>query len=107
VTQQYNECGESEFVGETLTEFVLGGSVGANINFETTIDEQEGLESLSGTSTLNGNVTWTSGERSGSCSVALTSTTDLTQQSISATTSGTVCGTQVSETFTYGLGFET
>lgn len=102
VTASYNEC--SEFAGQQEQEFTVGGSLTMTANADYTAGQGQEFGSLTSTGSFNGSVSWSSDDgRSGTCAVALTSSTTSTGQSITATTEGSFCGVSISETFTYGI----
>jgi hypothetical protein len=87
ITQAFSNC--AALSEEAEQQFTISGS----LNLTSTNTE------------LNGSVNWSTDDgRSGTCGITLTSEATSTGESISATTTGSVCGTSVSETFTYGVG---
>ena len=105
-TSTYNEC--TEFAPETEQQFTIGGSLSFTANADYEAGEGEEFGSLNSTGSFNGSISWSSDDgRSGTCAVALTSTTSANGESISATTTGSFCGTSINETFNYGVGVTT
>lgn len=102
VTQAFSEC--ASVSEETEQQFTISGSLGLTATADfSSLNSQDGI-SFSTDTQLNGSVDWSTDDgRSGSCLITLVSEATSSGESISATTTGSVCGTSVSETFTYGV----
>jgi hypothetical protein len=98
VTEAHQNCVET---GENDQTFTLNSALSLGFVLETMVDGE--VTSLDWDGSLTGTVDWATDDRSGSCSVSLTYAASFSGQSITATSSGTVCGTSVSEEFTYGF----
>lgn len=103
VTQAFSEC--VSISEETEQEFTISGSLGLTATADFSSLSGENGISFDTNTQLNGSINWSTDDgRSGTCPVTLTSEATSTGDSITATTTGSVCGTSVSETFTYGVG---
>jgi hypothetical protein len=103
ITQAFSNC--AALSEETEQQFTISGSLNLTATADfSSLNPQDGI-SFSTNTELNGSVNWSTDDgRSGTCGITLTSEATSTGESISATTTGSVCGTSVSETFTYGVG---
>ena len=103
ITQAFTNC--ASISEETEQEFTISGSLNLTATADfSSLDLESGI-SFSTDTQLGGSIDWSTDDgRSGTCGITLTSEATSTGQSISATTSGSVCGTSINETFTYGVG---
>ncbi len=97
VTEAHQNCVES---GPNQHNFTLNSSLALGFVMEALYDGE--ISTLDWDGTLSGTIDWSSEGRSGSCSVSLTYAASFTGSTITVSTTGNVCGTTVSEEFTYG-----
>jgi hypothetical protein len=98
VGQAHQSCVEQ---AETGQQFELTSSL--NLNVDANIVGAAGSESYDFEGSVLGTVDWASEGRSGRCSVSIQYSASMTSATLSATSSGEVCGTQFSQEFTYGV----
>jgi hypothetical protein len=99
VTQSHSNCVATSADQQTFT---LNGATALGFAFSAVTQGE--LTTFDWDGTLTGTIDWATGEKSGSCSLSLTYTADYTGQSITATSTGTVCGVTVNQEFSYGFG---
>jgi hypothetical protein len=103
LTQLFSQCGA--LAEETDQEFTISGSLGLTATADFALGTSQAGLSLSTDTQVSGTIDWSTDDgRSGRCAITLSSEATSNGDSISATTTGSVCGTSVSETFTYGIG---
>lgn len=90
MTQSHQDCVASSDAGTTFT-FNSSPGLQTSMDFTTTSD---GSYSITGSH--SGSLGWTTGEKSGSCSVDISYDFSGSQSSFSGSAQGTVCGVDVS-----------
>jgi hypothetical protein len=98
VTEAHNNCVET---GANDQSFTINSALSLGFVLDVISDGQ--VSSIDWDGTLTGTVDWATGDKSGSCSLSLSYAASFSGQSITATSNGTICGTTVSEEFTYGI----
>ena len=97
--------GCQSFADEVEQNFTLDGA----LNYSATLDydgdpNSQDIGGIGADATMAGSIAWSSDDgRSGTCGVDLRSTTTTTSDSVSASTTGSFCGTSINETFTYNI----
>lgn len=103
ITQAFTDC--ASISEETDQEFTISGSLNLTATADFSSLNLESGISFSTDTQISGSVDWSTDDgRNGTCGITLTSEATSTGESISATTIGSVCGTSINETFTYGVG---